>query len=133
MDQFLYLAISLLLVSGLIFGCRRKARIVNQQRINRIIDKVQAALDGDMDQSACFAGTLKQASLTTRIQSPRLRIEHNSGGQPPERYRICASLAEQGLDPARIAAVLSISEAEAAQLSRLCLLRKTAGPRQQNS
>ena len=66
MDQFLYAALTLLLVSGLVFGCRRKARIVNQQRINRIIDKVQTALDGDMDQSACFAGALEQASLTTR-------------------------------------------------------------------
>ncbi|WP_310598931.1 hypothetical protein [Desulfobulbus sp.] len=114
------LCLSLLLVLA------RRQRIIRQRQAERILAlqrKIDAALEdesGVFSPRQSFGTSLKEASLTTSLQRPRLDTMAKVDRQTPEKYRILAKLAAQGMDSAQIAAVLGISSVEAAQLLSLC-------------
>ncbi|MCL2458319.1 MAG: hypothetical protein FWF31_05610 [Desulfobulbus sp.] len=104
----------------------RRQRTMRRRQANRILAlqrKIDAALE---DEAAIpsprqqFSASLKEASLTTSLQRPRLDTMAKLSRQTPEKYRILAKLAAQGMDSGQIAAVLGISSVEAAQLLSLC-------------
>ena len=107
----------------------RAATRLSSERIAALQEKIGAALQDGFDQTAPegFTALLRTASLTTGLQSPRLQTMAGMDKQAPEKYRILARLAAQGLDVDEIAAALGISRIEAGQLLSLNRMA-TAGP-----
>jgi hypothetical protein len=79
---------------------RRQRDRLAVERILRLQRRIDAALnDGfDHDSRRDFAVLLHTASLTTDLQTPRLRLQAGIDRQPPEKYRILGQLADRGLD-----------------------------------
>lgn len=107
----------------------RRRRFACQQQTERILAlqrKIDAALrdDGGAPSREPFGASLEAASLTTSLQRPRLDTMTKIGRQPPEKYRILAKLAAQGMDSDQVASILGISGVEAAQLLSLCHVAK---------
>jgi len=123
MDTFL--AVAALCLSIVLVLARRR-RTMRQQQAERILAlqrKIDAALEDEATlpaPSQPFSASLKEASLTTSLQRPRLDTLAKVSRQTPEKYRILAKLAAQGMDSGQIAAILGISSVEAAQLLSLC-------------
>ena len=80
------------------------------QRLTRLEDQIENAAP----QKGGFERSLDHAELKNRLQAPPV-----SSGNPPNKYRHVAALAEQGMDEKQIAEVLHISVAEASQLISL--------------
>ncbi len=112
----LCLAFSLILVKR-----RRETDRLAAQRIATLQEKIGAALQDGFDQASpeSFTTMLRTASLTTGLQAPRLQTMAGMDKQAPEKYRILARLASQGLGADEIAAALGISRDEAGQLLSL--------------
>jgi hypothetical protein len=67
-----------------------------------------------------FDDNLRTAELTTRLQHPRLSMQHcGSSPATPERYRYIQSMVEKGMNAEEIAAMLSMSLHETTQLVTL--------------
>lgn len=115
----------LLIVSLMLLRRREESRLV-RQRITELQQKIEAALEdtGFEAQRQAFGQVLQTASLTTELQRPRLETMAKLSKQPPEKYRILANLASQGLNVEEIAAVLGVSRAEAHQLLNLSSIAK---------
>jgi len=99
----------------------------NQQKINRLCARIQAVLtDTSPDEArASFAATLSQATITTKLQQPRLHLQAGSTGEAPEKYKFFSNMLTRGMNAGEISEVLGISAAEAAQLTSLCGLNDT--------
>lgn len=124
-------AIAALCLLPLLLLVKRRRRTVRQRQTERILAiqrKIDAALSEDGGHAPSpqkpFSASLKEASLTTDLQRPRLDAMAKINRQPPEKYRIFTKLAAQGMDSAQAAAILGISHAEAAQLLNLCHMAK---------
>ena len=136
MSQFIPISMgSLLAVAAfclsIFFLLVRRQRTMRRQQAERIL-ALQRKIDAALEDNAAipsprqpFSTSLKEASLTTSLQRPRLDTMAKVGRQTPEKYRILAKLAAQGMDSAQIAAVLGISSVEAAQLLSLCHMAET--------
>lgn len=73
-----------------------------------------------LDQTRRFQANLSDAGLTTRLQQPRSVVRHEEGSaRSPERYNYVRTLAQRGIKPEEIAAMLAISPQEASQLVSL--------------
>ncbi len=73
-----------------------------------------------------FRNNMSEAEITTRLQSPRLAA--NPAAANPhlnEKYRVILALAEKKMDCAEIAATLSLSTEEVAQVLALSALNKS--------
>ncbi len=72
-------------------------------------------------QSATFSESLKQAEVTTSLQTPR--IQHHSSSRQTEdkkqKYKHLQSLSATGMAASEIASILSISSHEAEQMLSL--------------
>ncbi len=115
-------AVALCLVFSLILVKRRRETDrLAAERITALQVKIGAALQVGFDQAAPenFTTLLLTASLTTGLQAPRLQTMAGMDKQAPEKYRILARLASQGLGTDEIAAALGISRVEAGQLLSL--------------
>lgn len=112
----LCLAFSLMLVKR-----RRETDRLAAERIAALQEKIGAALQDGFDHTSpeSFTTMLRTASLTTGLQAPRLQTMAGMDKQAPEKYRILARLASQGMGADEIAAALGISRAEARQLLSL--------------
>lgn len=110
----------LLIVSLMLLRRRDESRLV-RQRIAGLQQKIEAALadTGFEAERQAFGQVLHTASLTTELQRPRLETLAKLSKQPPDKYRILANLASQGLNIEEIAAILGVSRAEAHQLLNL--------------
>lgn len=107
-------------------------RARRSERINVLQRKIEAVLDDDLGTKALesFTASLKAASLTTDLQRPRLDNLAKIDKQPPEKYRILARLASQGLAADEIAAIVGISHVEVRQLLSLRTMSEISrGPR----
>ena len=115
----------LLIVSLMLLRRRDESRLV-RQRLVQLQTKIEAALvdTGFEADRLAFGQVLHSASLTTELQRPRLETMAKLSKQPPEKYRILANLASQGLNVEEIAAVLGVSRAEAHQLLNLSSMAK---------
>ena len=115
----------LLIVSLMLLRRRDESRLV-RQRLVQLQEKIEAALTdtGFEAERQAFGQVLHSASLTTELQRPRLETMAKLSKQPPEKYRILANLASQGLNVEEIAAVLGVSRAEAHQLLNLSSMAK---------
>ncbi len=115
----------LLIVSLMLLRRRDESRLV-RQRIAGLQQKIEAALEdtGFEAERQAFGQALHNASLTTELQRPRLQTLAKLSKQPPDKYRILASLASQGLNIEEIAAILGVSRAEAHQLLNLSSMAK---------
>jgi len=114
-------ALSGLLIMSLMLMRRRDESRLLRQRIAGLQQKIEAALEDagfDAERQA-FGQVLHNASLTTELQRPRLETLAKLSKQPPDKYRILANLASQGLNVEEIAAILGVSRAEANQLLNL--------------
>ena len=80
------------------------------QRLTRLEDQIDSGSSNNRD----FERSLDHAELKNRLQTPPV-----TSGNPPNKYRHVAALAEQGMDEKQIAEVLHISVAEASQLISL--------------
>ncbi len=93
---------------------------------NECIADTQKQLSSLKEQEGKFDGfqkTLNLAEITTKLQEPRLSLQHcNDTMKPPERYRYVHSLASGGMSSQEIATILSISIHEAEQLVNLAKL-----------
>lgn len=74
-----------------------------------------------------FQQSMQQAELTTKLQTPRLRVNghdanHAYHSDTPEKYKYIRSLSDRGMSPEEISTVLSISPQEANQLVSLSKL-----------
>ena len=100
---------------------RRETDRLAAARIAALQEKIGAALQDGFDQAApeSFTTMLRTASLTTGLQAPRLQTMAGMDKQAPEKYRILARLASQGMGADEIAAALGISHVEAGQLLSL--------------
>ncbi|EAT15826.1 hypothetical protein [Desulfuromonas acetoxidans] len=81
------------------------------QRLTRLEDQIE---QGGSGKERNFERSLDHAELKNRLQTPPA-----TSGNPPNKYRHVAALAEQGMDEKQIADVLHISIAEASQLISL--------------
>jgi len=73
----------------------------------------------EQEDKADFIETLTKASVTTRLQQPRLQIQGHKVPDPPDKYRYLANMVKNGMSAEDIAAILDISPAEADQLVTL--------------
>lgn len=107
--------------SHLLIKRRRETDRRTAERIAALQEKIGAALQDGFDQASpeSFTTMLRTASLTTGLQAPRLQAMAGMDKQAPEKYRILARLASQGLGADEIAAALGISPVEAGQLLSL--------------
>lgn len=124
----------LLVVSGnvlLLIPKRKKAR--EKVKIKNLQDKIQAVLDDipAPGQTENFAYSLSSASLNTRLQKPKLKLQSGIIRDIPEKYKISAKMASRGMAPDEIASILDISSAEASQLVHLCQVTGARGFRGQ--
>lgn len=113
---------------GLVLRARHRSRYhLEGQRIAALRQKIDDALRdaAGSRQQESFSASLKVASLTTSLQQPRLDTMAKIDKQPPEKYRILARLASQGMSATEIASILDISQVEAGQLLRLCSMSRT--------
>jgi len=117
-----YLLCFLLLVGGLCFFYLRKKKFNEQQRILKLQEKVQAALEDNStpEPTTPFASKLSEAGITTKLQQTRMQLQSGSAGEPPEKYKFFSNLVAKGMKAEEIAEVLGISTTEASQLVQLC-------------
>jgi hypothetical protein len=107
---------------------RKSARI--SAELSQALEKLaiahldMQALQQRYQDSLEFQKNLNEAEITTRLQQPRLSVQHGYGRKaaPPERYLYVRSLAQNGMSAVEIASVLSISTQEAEQLVNLSRL-----------
>jgi hypothetical protein len=94
----------------------------DQQKIRRLCAKIQTVLtDASPDEpTVSFAASLSQATMTTKLQQPRLQLQAGSTGEAPEKYKFFSNMVARGMNASEISEVLGISATEAAQLTRLC-------------
>lgn len=111
-----------LIVFSLIVWRQRVAGRLLLARVATLQQKIESALNDDEGfeaQRIAFGKALQSASLTTKLQRPRLENLAKMNKQAPEKYRILSQLASQGLDVEEIAAILGVSSVEANQLLNL--------------
>ncbi len=112
----------LLLTVGIfsLFLVYRK-RTQEQQKIRHLCARVQAALEDTVANkiSTPFASSLSTATMTTRLQEPRIRLQSGATGAPPEKYKFFSNMVARGMNAEEIAEVLNISTTEATQLVHL--------------
>ena len=118
-----------LLCSLMLTKRRRQADKRAAERIASLQRKIDAALQDGFDPAAheSFTALLRTASLTTGMQAPRLQALAKVDKQAPEKYRILAKLASQGMGAREIAATLGISQVEAGQLLSLSRMAASGG------
>ncbi len=66
-----------------------------------------------------FKATLSNASITTKLQGSRLMDREQVIPTVPEKYKVIASMLQNGMDAGEISSVLSIPENETRQLVKL--------------
>ena len=105
---------------------QRTERQLETQRILALQRKIDLALRDEGFETAreAFSVSLKNASLTTDLQRPRLENMAKLDKQTPEKYRILGRLASQGMGAEEIATILGISQVEAGQLLSLSNMAK---------
>ncbi len=105
----------------LIQKIRNRAEPAAENRMKRIQKKIDAALEVQTVVSGhkSFEHSLKNASLTTELQLPRIRRQCHAHTQAPEKYTILAKLISQGMEPENIASLMDISMTEVSQLITL--------------
>jgi hypothetical protein len=105
---------------------QRTERQLETQRILALQRKIDFALQDEGFETAreAFSVSLKNASLTTDLQRPRLENMAKLDKQTPEKYRILGRLASQGMGAEEIATILGISQVEAGQLLSLSNMAK---------
>ncbi len=109
--SILLLALSSLLLLGLSIVLALRLR-----RLQRLLTDVQAesAVPAKNEETArVFAARLAEAQLRSRLQ------QGGATREPPDKYRVAASLAARGLSGAEIAEILQIPAAEAEQVAAL--------------
>lgn len=122
---------ALLLVLCLIFLFRRKnnrlsAKLLSTENNLRTTQQELLELRQKLDSTIEFQKSLHEAEITTRLQQPRLAVQHaDSSVRAPERYQYIQSLSEKGMGAEEIAHILSISAQEATQLVTLSRLVAT--------
>ncbi len=101
---------------------QQQERENERQTIKSLQDKILTVLEDApcTDSSNTFNQTLKNATLTTDFQLPRLQAQAKIHQAPPEKYKILQKLASQGMGADEIATILGISRIEAGQLITLC-------------
>lgn len=121
------LLVSILALSAVVIY-RRKATKLSQE-LTTALDKLATAhaevqtLEQRLQETAAFQKNLSEAELTTRLQQPRLSIQHGYQQiNAPERYLYVKSLAQSGMGADEIATILKISSKEAEQLVNLARL-----------
>ncbi|MCL2340927.1 MAG: hypothetical protein FWC49_04380 [Proteobacteria bacterium] len=133
MPQFAFILIGSILAAAVfclpfLLLMARHHRSVRQRQSKKILaiqHKIDAALaDDDPAVQHQFNATLREASLTTGLQRPRLEAMAGIDRNLPEKYRIFAKLADQGMDSVQAAAILGISPVEAGQLLNLSQMAK---------
>lgn len=119
-------ALSGLLIVSLMLLRRRDESRLMRQRLAQLQEKIEAALEdtGFEAERQAFGQVLHNASLTTELQRPRLETLAKLSKQTPDKYRILANLASQGLNVEEIASILGVSRAEAHQLLNLSSMAK---------
>lgn len=107
---------------------RKKAAKVAAE-LSQALEKLAAAhldmqaLQQRYQDSLEFQKNLSEAEITTRLQQPRLSVQHGYDRKSaPERYLYVRSLAQTGMSAEEISSVLSISTQEAEQLVNLSRL-----------
>jgi hypothetical protein len=76
-----------------------------------------------------FDDNLRTAELTTRLQHPRLTVQHcGSSPTTPERYCYIQSMVEKGMNTEEIASMLSMSLHETTQLVTLIKMARQPQP-----
>ncbi len=118
-----YIFCFLLAASGASFlFFSRKTQRNNQQKIIELQKKIQTALRDDTARkpARAFAAKLSDASMTTKLQQPRMQLQSGTAGSPPEKYKFFSNLVAKGMNAEEIAEVLGISPTEASQLVQLC-------------
>ncbi|WP_163339264.1 hypothetical protein [Desulfopila sp. IMCC35008] len=124
--------LALILVLCLIFLFRRKNNRLSAKLLStetNLLNTQQELLElrQKLDSTLEFQKSLHEAEITTRLQQPRLEVQHaNSSVKAPERYHYIKSLSEKGMGAEEIANILSISAHEASQL--VTLSRLVASP-----
>ncbi len=110
---------------------RQQTEELAAERIASLQRKIDAVLQDGFEPASSenFMAMLRTARLTTGLQAPRLQALAKMDKQAPEKYRILAKLAAQGLGADEIAAALGISRIEAGQL--LSLSRMAGSDREQ--
>ena len=105
---------------------QRTERQLETQRILALQRKIDLALRDEGFETAreAFSVSLKNASLTTDLQRPRLENMAKLDKQTPEKYRILGRLASQGMGAEEIATILGISQVGAGQLLSLSNMAK---------
>lgn len=126
------LAVSALAVARAIQVQRRNSSLAG--RLSEITGSLEDIRNsyGDLQEryrsSLEFQQNLSEATITTRLQAPRLAVRSRPEAMDaPERYRYVHRLAESGMAAEEISEVLSISGHEARQLVNLARLAARSG------
>lgn len=108
-----------------------RRRRAEERQMTAALKNLQAKIEVALTENDDFASrrehfrtTLQAASLTTDLQRTRLSNMSRLEKKPPEKYKIITQLAARGMDIEEIAALLSISPAEAGQLLNLCTVAR---------
>ncbi|HHD57050.1 MAG TPA: hypothetical protein ENK89_05160 [Desulfobulbaceae bacterium] len=114
-------------VTGFIFIRRRQRR--EREKIKTLCRKVKSALNDNEDirKTPVFADSLKNASIVTGFQQPRLELQAGKAGRVPEKYKFFAGLIARGMSTNEISEILGISPAEAGQLATLSVISRGEG------
>lgn len=109
----------------LLYRANRDRRILTNQLTDsslllKQLKQKNRSLLNQLEQLKDFQNNLKEAELTTRLQTPRLSGTITSSvADSPERYQYISSLDQKGMSPEEIAAILNISVQETEQLLSL--------------
>ncbi len=86
----------------------------------RKVKQKNSILENQLEQLKDFQNNLKEAELTTRLQTSRLNDTiGRSVADSPERYQYISSLDEKGMSSEEISTILNISLQETEQLLSL--------------
>ncbi len=117
----------LLTILVLLGDRRKKAALLKQkQRELHHMEQQFAILLERHKELQQFRNSMSEAEITTRLQSPRLTANPTAANpRLNEKYRLILTLAEKKMDCAEIAATLSLSTEEVAQVLALSALNKS--------
>ncbi len=104
----------------------RRLRSELQALKDRLRDRDErlSSLLREQEEKEEFTRSLAGASVTTRLQRPRLQIQGNNPPDPPVKYRYLANMVKNGMSAEDVAGILDISPAEADQLVTLAQMSR---------
>ena len=119
----------LLVATGYLGRYRRKYKLADKEnhklfQKNKYLVRQCSELKEKIEEAEFFKNNLMDAEITTKLQKTRTMYQTgDASAAAPERYNYISALSQSGMEPEKIAELLSISIQEAEQLVCLAKLR----------